>query len=46
MRFIGIAQGFFEVIDYRYRFNTERFIVPITAPLFKTFRCDTVPRTS
>ena len=30
MRFIGIAQGFFEVIDYRYRFSTERFIVPIT----------------
>ena len=27
---IGIAQGFFEVIDYRYRFSTERFIVPIT----------------
>ena len=31
LRFIGIAQGFFEVIDYRYRFNTERFIVPTTA---------------
>ena len=30
LRFIGIAQGFFEVIDYRYRFSTERFIVPIT----------------
>ena len=28
---IGIAQGFFEVIDYRYRCSTERFIVPITA---------------
>ena len=27
---IGIAQGFFEVIDYRYRFSTERFILPIT----------------
>ena len=27
---IGIAQGFFEVIDYRYRFSAERFIVPIT----------------
>ena len=27
---IGIAQGFFEVIDYLYRFSTERFIVPIT----------------
>ena len=27
---IGIAQGFFEIIDYRYRFITERFIVPIT----------------
>ena len=27
---IGIAQGFFEVIDYHYRFSTERFIVPIT----------------
>ena len=24
---IDIAQSFFEVIDYRYRFNTERFIV-------------------
>ena len=22
--------GLFEVIDYRYRFSTERFIVPIT----------------
>ena len=31
LRFIGIAQGFFEVIDYRYRFSTERFIVPNTA---------------
>ena len=30
LRFIGIAQGFFEVIDYCYRFSTERFIVPIT----------------
>ena len=28
---IGIAQGFFEIIGYRYRFTTERFIVPITA---------------
>ena len=28
---ISIAQGFFEIIDYRYRFTTERFIVPITA---------------
>ena len=28
---IGIAQGFFEVIDYRYRFSTKKFIVPITA---------------
>ena len=27
---IGIGKGFFEVIDYRYRFSTERFIVPIT----------------
>ena len=27
---IGMAQGFFEIIDYRYRFRTERFIVPIT----------------
>ena len=27
---IDIAQGFFEVIDYRYRFSTEWFIVPIT----------------
>ena len=27
---IGIAQGFFEIIDYCYRFSTERFIVPIT----------------
>ena len=27
---IGISQGFFEIIDYRYRFNTERFIVLIT----------------
>ena len=27
---IGIAKAFFEVIDYRYRFSTERFIVPIT----------------
>ena len=27
---IGITQGFFEVIDYRYRCSTERFIVPIT----------------
>ena len=31
LRFIGIAQGFFEVINYRYRLSTERFIVPITA---------------
>ena len=28
---IGIAQGFFEVIDYRYRCSTKRFIVPISA---------------
>ena len=28
---IGIVQGFFDIIDYRYRFSTERFIVPITA---------------
>ena len=27
---IGIAQSIFEIIDYRYRFSTERFIVPIT----------------
>ena len=27
---IGIAQSIFEVIDYRYRFSTERFVVPIT----------------
>ena len=27
---IRIAQGFLETIDYRYRFGTERFIVPIT----------------
>ena len=27
---IGIAQSFFEVINYRYRFSAERFIVPIT----------------
>ena len=27
---VGIAQCFFDVIDYRYRFSTERFIVPIT----------------
>ena len=27
---IGIAQGFFEVMDYRYCFSTERFIVPMT----------------
>ena len=27
---VDIAQGFFEVIYYRYRFSTERFIVPIT----------------
>ena len=26
---VGIAQGFFEVIDHRYRFSTERFIVAI-----------------
>ena len=31
LRFIGIAQGFFEVMDYGYRFSTEWFIVPITA---------------
>ena len=30
---IGIAQSIFEIIDYRYRFSTERFIVPITALL-------------
>ena len=31
-RFIdfGNAQCFFDIIGYRYRFNTERFIVPIT----------------
>ena len=28
---IGIAQSIYEVIDYRYRCSTERFIVPITA---------------
>ena len=28
---IGIVQNFFEIIDYRYRFSTKRFIVPITA---------------
>ena len=28
---IDIAQSIFEIIDYRYRFSTERFIVPITA---------------
>ena len=28
---IGIAKGFFEVIDYCYRFSTERFIVSIPA---------------
>ena len=27
---IGIAQSIFEIIDYRYRFSTERFIVSIT----------------
>ena len=27
---IGNAQDFFKVIDYRYRFSIERFIVPIT----------------
>ena len=27
---IGISLGFFEIIDYRHRFSTERFIVPIT----------------
>ena len=27
---IGIAQSIFEIIDYRYCFSTERFIVPIT----------------
>ena len=26
-----MAQSTFEIIDYRYRFSTERFIVPITA---------------
>ena len=25
-----IAQGFFDITDYRYRFSTERFITPIT----------------
>ena len=32
MRFIDYRYrpGLFEVIDYRYRFSTERFIVPIT----------------
>ena len=29
---IGIAQGFFEVTAYRYRFSTERFIVPWSCP--------------
>ena len=29
---IGIAQNFIEIIDYRYRFSTERFIVPINVP--------------
>ena len=29
---IGIAQSIFEIIDYRYRFSTERFVVPITGP--------------
>ena len=28
---MGIAQGFFEIFGFRYRFITERFIVPITA---------------
>ena len=27
---IGIAQSFFEIIDYRYRFIAKRFIVPFT----------------
>ena len=27
---IGIAQSIFEIIDYRYRFSTKRFIVSIT----------------
>ena len=27
---MGIAQGLFEVIDYRYHFSTERFIVAIS----------------
>ena len=27
---IGIAQGFFDAIDYRYHFSTKGFIVPIS----------------
>ena len=27
---IGIAQSIFEIINYRYCFSTERFIVPIS----------------
>ena len=27
---VGIAQSIFEIIGYRYRFSTERFIMPIT----------------
>ena len=27
---IGIAQGFFEIIEYQYRFSAETFVVPIT----------------
>ena len=34
LRFIGIALDFFEVIDYRYRCSTKRFIVPITGDDF------------
>ena len=30
MVYPGITQSFFEIIDYHYRFGTERFIVPIT----------------
>ena len=28
---IGIAQSIFKIIDYRYRFSTEKFIMLITA---------------
>ena len=33
---IGIAQGFSEVIAYRYRFSAETFIVPITGCMYKS----------